>query len=217
MHRRTLLVGLALSLALPSTALAAKKKATKAPKTAGTLAAGIGLSPGTAVPALEAQDLTGQTVALDTLFAEGPTLLVFYRGGWCPYCNHQLYSLAGAHPDFAEAGVRIAVISVDTPDQASLTHAEWTLPFPALSDSGLAVHEAFQVVFQLDEKTQAKYAQWGLDLEGHSGRTDGKIAVPAMFLVKDGKVAWAHTDPDYKVRPSPEQVLAALKRAGHAG
>lgn len=196
------------ALALP------KKKATSAPEAAGVVAPEIGVTVNTPVPSLSARDLKGEAVSLDQLFAQGPTLLVFYRGGWCPYCNHQMYALSQAAPDFAAAGVKLAAISVDKPDAASLTQASWSIPFPVLSDSELAVHEAFKVVFHVDAETRDKYKGWGIDLEAASGRTDGAIAVPSMFLVKDGAVAWAHTDPAYKVRPTPEQVLASLKAAG---
>lgn len=206
---------LALALLLTPPALAApRSKATSAPAAVGVVAEGEGIAVGTAVPkGLQAQDLRGAAVGLDALLAEGPTLLVFYRGGWCPYCNHQMYTLAQAAPAFEAAGVRLVALSVDKPQEGALTQKSWDIPFPVLSDSDLTVHEAFDVVFPIDANTQARYKRIGIDLERASGRTDGKVAVPSMFLVKEGAVAWAHTDPAYKVRPTPEQVLQALKEA----
>jgi peroxiredoxin len=205
---------LALGLSLQAHA-APRVKPTTAPARAGVVAEGTGLTAGAPAPrGLAAHDLSGAPVALDALLAEGPTLLVFYRGGWCPYCNHQLHALSQAAPRFEAAGVRVVALSVDKPQEGALTQKSWEIPFPVLSDSALAVHEAFGVVFAIDADTRARYQRIGIDLERSSGRTDGKVAVPSMFLVKDGAVAWAHVDPAYKVRPTPEQVLAALAGAG---
>ena len=198
------LLGLA-ALAAP------RQKPTTAPVLAGVLAEGVGLAVGKQAPAgLQARDLQGAPVALDALFTLGPTLLVFYRGGWCPYCNHQLHELAQAAEGFEAAGVRLVAISVDQPRESALSQRSWEIPFPVLSDSGLSVHEAFDVVHRIDESTQARYRKMGIDLERASGRDDGAVAVPSMFLVKDGAVAWSHTDPDYRVRPTPAQVRVAL-------
>lgn len=194
-----------------ATLAAPREKATTAPPAAGVQAAGVGLPVGSRAPAgLQARDPAGAPVALDALLGQGPTLLVFYRGGWCPYCNHQLHALAQAAPRFEAAGVRIVAISVDKPQEAAGTQAGWEIPFPVLSDPDLAAHGAFGVVSRVDADTQSRYRKMGIDLERASGRTDGAVAVPSMFLVKDGAVAWAHADPDYRVRPTPGQVLTAL-------
>ena len=213
--RRESLTLLAAGLAVPSLSHAGRKKATTAPEVAGVVPDGVGRGPGFVVPDLTAQDLSGATISLGSLLAKAPTLLVFYRGGWCPYCNHQLYTLAQAYPAFEKKGVQVVAVSVDQPKAAAITHAEWTLPFPALSDSALAVHEAFRVVHRVDAETQEKYQGYGIDLEAASGRTDAAIGVPSLFFVRDGRVVWAHVDPAYKVRPTPEQVLAALRAGGH--
>lgn len=214
-RRRRALLALVVSLSTPALA-APRKQATTATASdaVGTRPDDVGLAVGAPAPTgLRAQNMGGETVVLDDLFAMGPTLVAFYRGGWCPYCSHQLWSLSQAAPEFASRGVSLVALSVDKPDQAKVTAASWEIPFPVLSDSALAVHEAFGVVFRVDEATQETYRGWGIDLEAASGRTDGAIAVPSLFRVQDGAIAWAHADPSYKVRSDPEQVLAALPTA----
>jgi peroxiredoxin len=202
----------ALAVLLSLTGHAApREKPTRAPTGVGTQPEGVGIAVGVRAPTgLQARDLLGAPAALDALFAQGPTLVVFYRGGWCPYCNHQMHELAQSAPRFEAAGVRLLALSVDQPREGTLTQKSWDIPFPVLSDSDLTVHRAFDVVHTVDATTQARYRSMGIDLERASGRTDGAVAVPSMFLVKEGAVAWAHVDPDYKVRPTPAQVLEAL-------
>ena len=209
---------LAAALATPN-AKEPKANAAKAKEPAaevvGRVADGVGLPAGTAAPTgIVTQNLRGEPVPLDKVFAAGPTLVVFYRGGWCPYCNGQLRDLSMAARRFEAKGVRLVAVSVDRPDAAATTQASWQIPFPVLSDADLSAHTAFRVVFEIDPATRERYAGAGIDLAGASGRTDGRVAVPSMFLVQDGAVTWSHADPAYKVRPSPEQVLDALTAAG---
>ena len=84
------------------------------------------------------------------------------------------------------------------------------MPFPVLSDPDLNAHEAFNVVLQVGPVGVAGLAAYGHDIEKWSGKDHHKTAVPAVFLVRDGKVAWAHVARDYKTRPSTEQLLAAV-------
>jgi peroxiredoxin len=86
------------------------------------------------------------------------------------------------------------------------------VPFPVLSDPDLKAHEAFNVVLQLDAAGVARLAKYGHDIEKWSGKDHHKMAVPAVFLVRDGKIAWAHVAQDYKTRPNTEQLLTVVKK-----
>jgi peroxiredoxin len=105
-------------------------------------------------------------------------------------------------------------ISVDKIQEAAKTRATYAVPFPVLSDPDLATHRAFRMVHQADDAEVAKLKGYGIDLEASSGRTHHGFAVPGLFLIdRDGTVRWAHADPDYKVRPKTEQILAAIDSA----
>lgn len=204
---------LAAFLASPQPAHAGKTLAPRAKPSAtvdaarlGVLAEGVGVPPGTEVPALSLTSVDGSAVQLaEVTPGASAQLLVFYRGGWCPYCNGQLRDLAGIHEQLASQGVQLVAISGDAPDKAALSAATWELPFPVLADLDLSAHRAFGVLTRPSEGTLTKYRTWGLDV-----REDGHMAVPSLFLVVDGEVRWAHADPDYKTRPSPEQLLEVL-------
>jgi peroxiredoxin len=82
---------------------------------------------------------------------------------------------------------------------------------PVLSDSNAAMIEALHVVNKVDAATLAKMKGFGVDLESYSGKTHHEIAIPSLFLIdREGIVRWAHADPEYEVRPSTSQILAAI-------
>lgn len=169
------------------------------------------------MPDVHARDLDDHDVALSTLYSKGPILLAFYRGGWCPYCNSENHALSTAYPEFQKRGVTPVTVSVDRPDVEAKTKATYAIPFPVLSDSDAVMLEAFHVVNNVDDGTLAKMKSLGIDLESHSGKQHHKIAIPSLFLIdRSGVVRWAHSDPDYQVRPSIAQILAAID-AVHLG
>jgi len=177
----------------------------------GTREDGLGLAVGATIPPFEIEDFRGNPFS-STAINDAPTLVVFYRGGWCPFCNFQIRELSQSHDEFKALGVLLIAISVDRPDAAAVTRNVYEVPFPVLSDPELKAHEAFNVVLQLDAAGVARLAKYGHDIEKWSGKDHHKMAVPAVFLVRDGKVAWAHVARDYKTRPSAEQLLTAVKQ-----
>jgi peroxiredoxin len=183
----------------------------------GVLAPNTGIPVGQKVPDVHVRDLDGKDVALSSLYAKGPILLAFYRGGWCPYCNSEIHALTTAYPEYQKRGVTPVAVSVDKPDAEVTMRATYAVPFPILSDDNAVVIEAFHVVKHLGDDELAKYKSFGVDLESYSGRTHHEIAIPALFLIdRSGTVRWAHSDPEYKVRPSTTQILGAID-AAHLG
>ena len=179
----------------------------------GTAPAGLGLSVGSSAPDATLVDITGAPMHLAKIYGQGPTFVVFYRGGWCPFCNLQLHGLAQAKPEFDKRGLRIVAISVDVPGEEAKTQAKHDVPFPMLSDSDLAAHRAFNVVHVASEGESKAMAGYGIDLDKYSGQHHHSYAVPSIFLVdRAGTVRWVHVDQDYKTRPSVEQLLGVADR-----
>lgn len=198
--------------ATPPTAPRTAPTATTADDRLGTRPEGFGLAPGAPMPMVTIADIDGRAVDLKGLADKGPLLLVFYRGGWCPFCNTQLRGLATASAEFQQRGVTPVAVSVDRPDEATKTKAAWSIPFPVLADPDLVAHGAFQVGRVVPDDEVAMLKGKGLDLERASGKTHHTIAVPAVFFVEGGVVRWSHVDLDYKTRPSVPQLLAAIDR-----
>jgi peroxiredoxin len=184
-----------------------------APDKLGTAPTGFGLKVGDKAPDALLPDVSGKTESLAALFSQGPTLLIFYRGGWCPFCNLWLHDYAVAKPEFDRRGVRVVAISVDKPSEEAKTQAKQGVPFPMLSDSKLVAHQAYRVVHVPGDAERKGMAAYGIDLAAYSGESHGNFAVPAMFLVdRDGTVRFVHVDEDFKTRPSAKQMLAVADR-----
>lgn len=180
----------------------------------GTLPSEIGIAVGQPMPNATLSDSTGKQVNLSDLTARGPAVVIFYRGGWCPFCNTQIRDLTEAFPEFQKRGATLVAISVDRQEESTKTSAKYEIPFLILSDPSLTAHRAFNVVYQVGDEEFAKLKGFGLDIEAASGQTHHSIAIPSVFIVdKIGTVQWAHANPDYKTRPSTQQILSALDQA----
>ncbi len=177
----------------------------------GTREDSIGLAVGATVPDFSVNTHDNKAASLKDIQSMGDTLVVFYRGGWCPYCNVQIRQLTEAWPEFKKRKITPILISVDRTDGAALAQRTYEIPFPVLSDPDLVAHNAFEVVRDVDDATFEQYKKYGIDLEAWSGKNHHKIAVTAAYIIDENAVVkWAHTSLDYKTRPSVEQLLSAI-------
>ena len=182
-----------------------------ADKDLGTLADNTGLAIGSVVDNFIITDSSGKNVSFSDLERKGPLLVIFYRGGWCPYCNRQIRALSMAWPEFKKRHVLPVLISVDKPDAAAMAQKTYEIPFPVLSDPLLEAHKAFNVVMRLDDKLLPMYKKYGIALEDWSGQNHHKFAVASAFIIDtQAKVVWAHSAEDYKTRPTVEQLLQVI-------
>src|SRR5262249_7660589 len=132
---------------MPATAPAPQFTLAPTPAAAlGTAPAGLGLHVGQEAPDAKLADVTGASHSLKARYGSGPTLVMFYRGGWCPFCNLQLHEYSEAKGEFERRGVQIVAISVDQPSAEAKTQMRHGVPFLMLSDSRLDAHRAFHVV-----------------------------------------------------------------------
>lgn len=179
----------------------------------GTAPAGFGPKVGAPAPDATLPDVTGAMQSLASLYARGPTLVIFYRGGWCPFCNLQLHQFAQAKPEFEKRGVKLVAISVDQPSEEAKTQAKHGVPFPMLSDSKLIAHRKYRVIHVPGDAERKILAGYKIDLAAYSGESHGSFAVPALVLVdRSQRVRFVHVDEDYKTRPSVQQMLAVVDR-----
>lgn len=172
-----------------------------------------GLREGQSAPDFTAESYQGTTVRLSDYLKEGPVVLVFYRGAWCPYCNLHLQQFQSRIEDFNRYGASIIAISVDKPAKGAETVAEGNLDFQVIADSQAEILEAYELIFRVPDELAEKYKnEYGIDLEAHSGRTDHVIAIPATYVVApSGEIVYAFANEDYKVRAEPELIIGALE------
>jgi peroxiredoxin len=178
---------------------------------AGDMFAGA-LRVGDTAPGFRLPDARGGEVALADLLADGPVVLVFYRGAWCPYCNLQLAAFQSALVEIRAAGASLVAVSPQTPDQ-SLTLAErHELAFPVLSDAGNAVARAYGLVFEQSEAATATSRQLGIELPDYNGDASNTLPAASTFVISpDSVIRFAAVSGDYRWRVGPEEVLAALR------
>ena len=153
----------------------------------------------------------GTPVSLQALTMQKPSIVLFYRGGWCPYCNEQLAQLKDFEKDLVNMGYQILAISPESPARLQEQKLETEFLVTLLSDDKLDTIREFGVGFYVDTVTELKYKTYGIDLtKGESGKS--VLPAPAIFMLdKKGKVLFSYVNPDYKVRPSAELVLAVAK------
>ncbi|MGE0666883.1 MAG: peroxiredoxin-like family protein [Sphingomonadales bacterium] len=197
-------------------ALPAERRAIMEAATRDLIASGIAeraLGVGDTVPDFELPNQRGETVRFADLVKDGPVVINFYRGGWCPYCNLEMKALQDRLPEIVDLGAGLIAVSPELPDTAMSTAEKNAISYDVLSDTGNRVAAAFGLAFTLAGPLQALYREFGLDLEKFNGDASMTLPVPATYVVgADRKVIHAHVDPDYTRRMEPEDVLAALRK-----
>ncbi|QTD96044.1 peroxiredoxin-like family protein [Streptomyces cyanogenus] len=169
------------------------------------------LTVGAQAPRFLLPSADGQTLALEDLLADGPVVLTFYRGAWCPYCNIALRSLQQHHEAITARGARLVAVSPQIPDE-SLTLAEkHSLAFDVLSDIGSDVAKQYGLAFDLPDDLAAVYDRLGFDLQRVNDGHPRTLPLPATYVIdRDGTIRWAFVDTDYTTRAEPADILAAL-------
>ena len=139
-------------------------------------------------------------------------MVVFYRGGWCPFCNLQLRAYQRSLPDFAALGASLVAISPQTPDHSLSTAQKNALTFPVLSDTGGEVSARFGLRFELSADLRGIYTAFGNDLPRINGEEGWHLPVPATYVVAtNGRIMLAEVDSDHRMRPDPDVVLTFLQ------
>ena len=176
------------------------------------------LNVGDRVPPLALPDALGRAVDLHQLWQNGPLVVVFYRGGWCPYCNLELRAWQNELDSLAQLGGTLVAISPQTPDTSLSTAEKNDLRFPVLSDSRLEAAKAFGVGFDMPVELVKLYSGIGHDLPVINGNGQWYLPIPATYVVgKDGCILYAHVEADYRERAEPAEVMAHVRKAVAGG
>ncbi|MET9428728.1 peroxiredoxin-like family protein [Streptomyces sp. NPDC003036] len=169
------------------------------------------LSVGAQAPRFALASAAGRTVALDDLLADGPVVLTFYRGAWCPYCNIALRALQEHHADIVARGARLVAVSPQIPDESLSLSEKHSLAFDVLSDVGSDTAKQYGLAFDLPDDLAAVYDRLGFDLQRVNGGHPRTLPLPATYVIdRDGTIRWAFVSTDYTTRAEPADVLAAL-------
>ncbi|HKJ71719.1 MAG TPA: peroxiredoxin-like family protein [Gammaproteobacteria bacterium] len=172
-----------------------------------------GLEVGARAPDFTLPNAFGQPVSLADRLAQGPVVLTFYRGAWCPYCNLELRALKESLPAFREQGAQLIAVSPQKPGKSLAQVKEDGLPFEVLSDLDNRVMRAYNLFFRVPEGMVRVYRdRLGLDLADYNGDGRYVLPVPATFVIdREGIIRAAFARVDYKKRMEPAAILEALR------
>lgn len=171
-----------------------------------------GLKLGETAPDFTLPDPSGQNISLSSLLKEGPVVLVFYRGAWCPYCNMHLHVLNENLPEFHHYGAQLVAITPQKPDKSAEQLKQDGYPFPVLSDLDSSVMQAYRLYYELDPELVKIYKKLGLNVEDFNGPGRNVLPVPGTFVLdQKGVVRAGHAETDYTQRMEPTEIIKVLE------
>ncbi|WP_420236495.1 peroxiredoxin-like family protein [Telmatobacter bradus] len=169
---------------------------------------------GAQAPSFELVESTGRVARSEDLLALGPLVVKFFRGRWCPYCVTEMEAWEKLYPELRERNALLVAISPQLPRQNDFMAGRHGLPFALLSDPGCTLAKQFGLVYTIPESMRDYYQSLYIDLEFINGESSWKLPLPATYLIgQDSKVLYAEAYADFRVRPEPAEVLAALDLA----
>jgi len=170
---------------------------------------------GQSVPDVPFWTAEGKPVTLGKLAKQKPIVLVFYRGGWCPFCNHQLAELQTIEKDLTKMGYQILAVSPELPDKLASMKADRSLNYTLLSDFQIEGARAFGVAFRVENAISSLIkTRYGSELQRFKGESKANLPVPAVFIIdQEGVIQFSYVNPNYQVRLHPELLVAAAKVA----
>lgn len=173
-----------------------------------------GLSAGEKAPNFRGLNQKGEKITLSGLLAEGPVVLVFYRGYWCGYCNRHLAELQEQLASFSDLGVKVVAVTPENEAGISKTIEKTSVSFDIISDHDGSIMDGFGVGFQVNEGYQKKMVNYlGEELQNLHESGEAILPIPATYVIgKDGLIIKSFFNPDYSKRSALNEVKAALKK-----
>lgn len=165
---------------------------------------------GDKAPDFTLTDALGKQIQLSARLKDGPVILTWYRGGWCPYCNITLHSLQEHLPAFRAAGAELIALTPELPDSSMNTKEKNALEFQVLSDMGSDVARDYGVLYKLTDGVADIYNA-GFDLDSYNGDNKHELPLAATYVIdKEGIIRYAFLDADYRNRAEPADIIKAL-------
>jgi len=164
---------------------------------------------GDKLPEFVLKNSASKEVSSSDLLAEGPLLITFYRGGWCPFCNIALRGLQLHLDSFKSKGVTLVAITPQLPDNSLSTAEKNALSFPVLSDIGNKYAKELGILWAMPDSLRPTFKDYFQnDLQKLNGDDSFAVPIPATFLVdRKGIVRNSFIDTDFMKRLEPTQAL----------
>ncbi len=164
------------------------------------------------IPDVHLYTSDNERIALREKVSTQPAVIIFYRGGWCPYCSRHMMELQQIEEEIVDLGYQILAISADHPGALTATSSESEISYTLLSDKMMEASKAFGLAFKVDPATVSRYKEVGIDLNRNSGDGNYLLPVPAVFIVDEqGTIKFSYVNPDYKQRIDGDVLLTAAR------
>jgi len=171
------------------------------------------LKAGAKAPDFTLPNPQGQKINLSDLLEQGPVVLTFYRGSWCPFCNLQLRAYQKALPEIQKLGATLVAVSPQTPDNSLTIIEKAELTFPVLSDQGNQTARQYGLVYKLSEALQGAQKAFESDVTKFNGDDSWELPMPGLFIIDQaGVIRFASADPNWMNRVEPSTILEQLKK-----
>lgn len=155
---------------------------------------------------IEVTSLEGQQNSILKVVKEKPTVLLFYRGGWCPYCNKHLAAVGQSNEEIQKLGYQIVGVSPDAPERLNKSVTKNKLSYKLYSDGDGSLIKAMGIAFKAPEKYS------NMLLKHSDDKNSEVLPVPSLFVLDtNGTIVFEYVNPDYKTRMSPEDLIKTLK------
>ncbi|WP_396143822.1 peroxiredoxin family protein [Flavobacterium sp.] len=157
---------------------------------------------GEKIPKQDLISVDNKAVSTSEIFSK-KTVLIIYRGGWCPYCNSQLMEMQEIENQIIALGYQIVAISPDSPKFLKETTKEDKLSYQLFSDSDGKFSEALGIAFKREKPKLEKYSE---------GKNPGFLPVPSVYILDENReIEFLYINPNYTKRLKGEMLLAVLK------
>jgi peroxiredoxin len=171
------------------------------------------LKVGDTAPEFLLPDAHGRLHSSEHLRGEGPLVVSFYRGGWCPFCNAELRALQAFKAEFDSLKANLVVLSPETRDLPRQLKCQLKLDLTMLADVDYGVAISYGVLFRVPDETKTHYARLGYDFGHRHGATEWMLPIPATYVIdKDGIVRGAFVEPDFTIRQEPSDILNKVRQ-----
>jgi len=174
-----------------------------------------GIEVGRTAPDFNTKDIDNHPVHLKEMLKEGPVVLIFYRGVWCPVCNRYLSNLQDSLQQILATGAKVVAVTPETADNAHKTASNTGAKFIIVSSGSENIMNDYDVTFSVTEDYQNRIRN-GLkaDIAINNDQDEAKLPVPATYIIdRSGKIVYRQFNPDYHQRATVKEMLENIPRS----
>lgn len=167
--------------------------------------------PGDLMPPFALPDHTGQIVTLHSLLNNGPAIITFQRGHWCPFCRINLAAIQQNMDTIRRARGQTVAITPDRQEFLVAFKTDSSAQFPILTDLDNGYALSLNLAIWVGRELERMMGERGRSLPDFQGNDAWLLPIPATFVVgQDGIILRRYVDPDFRRRMDIDDLLGAL-------